>query len=118
MPACCRAAGCTVPEGAIVRCNMESRLALEGASRTRGPGAISRMEGGRLRFYPSMDVWRSYGSPPWSFEDSSQDCCQLGRCAIGADMPMAGDPGTGGEAPRPAARCTVSAAWCSERRPA
>ncbi|PRW45727.1 40S ribosomal S12-like [Chlorella sorokiniana] len=51
-------------------------------------GRLYRVESGKLRQFPSKEVYASYGSPPPTFEDRSTSCCQLSRCGAGAALPM------------------------------
>lgn len=67
--------GCPFAEGAIVRC--------------QGTGIKYKVEGGMLRAFTSNEVYASYGSPAWIYNDESfPECCNLNRCPPGDPMPL------------------------------
>ncbi|KAI7838509.1 hypothetical protein COHA_007770 [Chlorella ohadii] len=64
----------TFSEGTVAKCAAD--------------GKLYKLERGKLRQFPSQEIYASYGSPPPTFVDRSTSCCQLSRCAVGAALPM------------------------------
>lgn len=67
---------CPYSDGTVLRCG--------------DTGAIYKIEGGAVRYYPNMPAYEFDGSPAWS---SNNVCNMPDQCPWGADMPIPADGG-------------------------
>lgn len=71
---------CPLPEGSVVAC----------LDNTAGGIGIGRVEGGRVRWYPTDEAYKADGSPAIGYSSSTTTCSMVRQCGDGLPMPAPG----------------------------